>query len=233
MARAESSTALGRQLGLVINPRGTSGAGKTWLVREVMTTYRRVGSQPTPIMRANRIRPIGWRLDHPSGGRTLSVIGDYGTSRGGLDTIPLRDGGMEEAFRLASAAASDGDDVLLEGYQLCGEHDRTVALAKAQRARGKGLHVLCLNVPLSQCVQNVVARRRAGYTARPAIERTARAGQDALTHACELLHRSGVVTEWLDPLAALYRTLSLLGLRAAIDVVEAQPRPSTKIAQRG
>src|SRR3954452_12442271 len=107
MAPALEVTRLRRRLGLVINPRGTSGAGKTWLVREVMAAYQRGGCEPTPVMRRGRSRPIGWRLRHPLGGRTLCVIGDYGGAKGGTDTIPLIDGGLDEAFRLTSSEAEE------------------------------------------------------------------------------------------------------------------------------
>src|SRR3954451_22242261 len=130
MTPAQEVTELRRGLGLIINPRGTSGAGKTWLVREVMAAYRPAGSGPTPVMRQGRSRPIAWRLRHPLGGRTLCVIGDYQGPQGGTDTIPLSDGGLDEAFRVACSEAAEGHDVLLEGYQLSGEHDRTVALAE-------------------------------------------------------------------------------------------------------
>ena len=201
-------------MGLVINPRGTSGAGKTWLVREVMAAYRWAGSAPTPVMRRGRSRPIAWRLEHPFGGRTLCVIGDYQGPKGGTDTIPLTDGGLDEAFRMACSEAEEGRDVLLEGYQLSGEHDRTVALANAQRLRGRALHVFCLDIPLHRCVQNVVRRRRAGQAIRPTIEQTAAAGHAALERACFALGQSGVSCEWLDPAAALYRASLLLGLRS-------------------
>ena len=202
-------------MGLVINLRGTSGAGKTWLVREVMAAYRRGGSEPHAITRDGRSRPIGWRLEHPSGGRALCVVGDYQGARGGTDTIPLKDGGLDEAFRLANSETSAGRDVLLEGYQLSWERDRTVELAAHQRSRGQAVHVLCLDVPLSRCVQNVVRRRRAGRGARPAIERTARVGQEALVRAAALLSLAGLCCEWLEPAAALDRSLALLGVGQA------------------
>jgi hypothetical protein len=188
-----------------------------------MAAYRRAGSEPSPIIRRGRSRPIGWRLAHPSGGRALCVVGDYQGATGGTDTIPLKDGGLDEVFRLANAEASAGRDVLLEGYQLSGEHDRTIELAARQHSRGQALHVLCLDVPLSRCVQNVVRRRRAGHGARPAIERTARAGQEALVHAFLVLTEARLCCEWLEPAAALDRTLALLGLRQAF--AEATTRP--------
>src|SRR4051812_11105366 len=102
-----------------------------------MAAYRRGGSEPRAIMRQGRRRPIGWRLTHPDGGRPLCVAGDYQGTTGGTDTIPLVDGGLDGAFALAGAEASAGHDVLLEGYDLSGEYDRTLALAEAQRFRGE------------------------------------------------------------------------------------------------
>ena len=53
---------------------------------------------------------------------------------------------------------------------------------------------------------------RAGRAARPAIERTARAGHAALRAACEALRGTDAVVEWLDAAAARWRTLALLDL---------------------
>ena len=199
-------------MSLIINPRGMSGAGKSWLVREAMAAYRRRGAGAAPLCRAGRSRPIGWRLDHPWGSRLLAVIGHYEATRGGTDTIPLTDGGLDEVFRLTNALAGDGHDVLFEGLQLSGEVERTAALAREQRARGGRLHVLCLDTPLSRCVQNVMARRRVGQAARPGIERAVQAGHAALVAACESLRRSDAEVEALDAVAALRRTLALLGI---------------------
>jgi hypothetical protein len=202
-------------MGLIINPRGTSGAGKSWLVREAMAAYRRRGAGAVPLCRAGRSRPIGWRLDRPWGGRPLAVIGHYEATRGGTDTIPLTDGGLDEVFRLTNALAGDGHDVLFEGLQLSGEVERTAALARAQRMRDGRLCVLCLDTPLSRCVQNVVTRRRVGQAARPGLERTARAGRVALVAACESLRHSDAEVEVLETAAALRRTLALLGVNTA------------------
>lgn len=202
-------------MGLVINPRGTSGAGKTWLVREVMRAYCHDGAKSVPLRRDGRSRPMGCQLFHPHGLRPLAIIGHYGATRGGADTIPEADGGLGEVLRLTDALAAGGNDVLLEGLRLSGDVDGTAALARAQRGRGSALHVLCLDVPLERCVRNVVARRRAGRDALPAIERTARAGHAALTAACEALRHTEADVEWLDVPAALRRALVLLGLEPA------------------
>ena len=202
-------------MGLVINPRGTSGAGKTWLVREVMRAYCHDGAKAVSLRRDGRSRPMGCQSFHPCGGRPLAIVGHYEATRGGTDTIPEADGGLGEALRLADALAAGGNDVLLEGLQLSGDVEGTAALARAQRVRGSALHVLCLDVPLERCVRNVVARRRAGRTARIAIERTARTGHAALTAACEALRHTDAEVEWMSAPQALNRTLALLGLDPA------------------
>ena len=76
-------------MGIIVNPRGAGGSGKTTLVRRVMAAYR----DPAPILRPGRARPIGFRLAHPGYGHPLAIIGAYGATRGGCDTIPARDGG--------------------------------------------------------------------------------------------------------------------------------------------
>lgn len=202
-------------MGLVINPRGTSGAGKTWLVREVMRAYCHDGAKAVSLRRDGRSRPMGCQLFHLGGGRPLAIVGHYEATRGGTDTISEADGGLGEALRLTDALAAGGNDVLLEGLQLSGDVEGTAALARAQRARGSALHVLCLDVPLERCVRNVVARRRAGRDALPAIEHTARAGHAALMAACEALRHMEADVEWLDVPAAIRRTLALLRLDPA------------------
>lgn len=207
-------------MGLVINPRGTSGSGKTWLVRQVMAASRGAGAVAEPLCREGRVRPIGWRFAYPSDRRPLAVIGHYEATRGGIDTIPKTDGGLDEAFRLADVLATDGHDVLMEGYQLSGEVERTVALSQTQRTRGDRLHVLWLDVPLECCVRNVMVRRRAGRDAHPSVERTARAGHDALGRACQVLQHMGVDVERLDTAEALHRTLAWLDLSpTSLDVL--------------
>ncbi len=200
--------------GLVLNLRGTSGAGKTELARRLMGSYGvpQERGPATPLMRPGRARPIVWVLPHPAGGRPLALLGDHGdgAARGGCDTIPLRDGGMAEAFRLADGLARDGHDVLLEGLALSADIWNTATLARA----GHRVHVLCLATPLEECVRNVVRRRRAGAAALPVIRRTAEAGQLGLEAAVAALRATLAVAEVgvlpFDDLLARARTL--LGL---------------------
>jgi len=194
-------------MGVIVNPRGTSGSGKTEFVRRLLSDYGwKGGGDVEPIHRQGREPPIAYRLRHPQGGRPLAVLGHYAATSGGCDTIRAADGGLDEAFRLADEYASSGHDVLLEGLLLSGEHARSAALAEAHR-----LHVLRLSTPLDRCVRNVIARQRAGRRNRASIVRTAMMQQANIEQACELLQRHARV-EVLDFDGALLRARELLGL---------------------
>jgi hypothetical protein len=101
-------------LGLIINVRGQGGAGKTMLARRIMHDYGwPEGGLVHPLTRPGRAPPIGYCFRHPTGGRDLIVLGHYERRSGGCDTIPLADGGLKEAFRLAKFWAGTGRDVFL------------------------------------------------------------------------------------------------------------------------
>jgi hypothetical protein len=201
----------GLGMAVIVNPRGTGGSGKTALIRRILADYGwGRGGRVEPVRRAGRARPIAYRLPHPLGGRPLAVLGHYGPAAcGGCDTIPLRDGGLDGAFRLADGLAAAGHDVLMEGLFLSGEHRRT-----AELARGHALHVLRLDTPIEQCVRNLAARRRTGRDVRPLIARAVAAQHDAVEDACARLRWCAASVEALDFDDALRRARELLGFRA-------------------
>ena len=201
-------------MAIIINPRGTSGSGKTELVRRVLAQY---GWQPSagfadagvlePIYREGRSRPFGYRLGHPRGGRPLAVIGHYEVTSGGCDTIRATDGGLEEIMRRASDYAALGHDVLIEGLRLSSEYERSAELARAHR-----LHILRLTTPLDQCARNLVWRRRARRDTWPAIAETVADEHEKVAEACARLGLDATV-EALGFDDALARAQDLLGIR--------------------
>lgn len=194
-------------MGVIANPRGIGGSGKTELVRRILVDYGwGEGGRVEPIHHRGRHRPIAYRLLHPQGGRPLAVLGHYEATCGGCDTIRLADGGLDEAFRLADRYAAGGHDVLLEGLLLSAEHRQSAALAEVHE-----LHVLRLDTPLDRCIQNVIARRRASRRTWPAIAKTAAAQQADIEQACERL-RGCAKVEVVSFDAALARLRGLLGL---------------------
>lgn len=189
-------------MGLVLNPRGAGGAGKTELVRRVMASY----PAAEPIHRAGRAQPILYRLAHPAGGRPLVVLGHYERRSGGCDTVTLRDGGMAEVFRLAGEFASGGDDVLLEGLRLSEDHAFSAALAASH-----DLYVLRLATPPETCARNLLCRRRARAAARPAFAAAAALQHRRIEEACARLGGRATV-EHLGFDDALRRARALLAL---------------------
>ena len=201
-------------MGMIINPRGTSGSGKTELVRRVLAQYgwRRSArfedaGGPEPFYREGRSRPLGYRLRHPLGGRPLAVIGHYEVTSGGCDTIRATDGGLEEIMRRASDYAALGHDVLIEGLRLSSEYERSAELARAHR-----LHILRLTTPLDQCARNLVWRRRARRDTWPGVAQTVADEHKKVAEACERLGQDATV-ETLGFEDALARAQDLLGIR--------------------
>lgn len=206
-------------MGVIVNPRGTGGSGKTELVRRILADYGwGGGGRVEPIRREGRARPIGHRPPHPLGGRPLAVLGYYGAAAcGGCDTVPARDGGLDEVFRLADGLATAGHDVLLEGLFLSAEYRRTAALA-----RRHPLHVLGLATPVERCARNLLARRRRSAALRPLVAGVVAAQRDAAEDACARLRCSAAGVETVDFDAALRRARELLGLRPAAS--DGEPR---------
>jgi hypothetical protein len=67
--RQDRATGKDRCMGVIINPRGTSGSGKTELVRRLLSDYGwKRGGDVEPIHRKGRERPIAYLLQHPLGG---------------------------------------------------------------------------------------------------------------------------------------------------------------------
>ena len=200
-------------MGTIINPRGTSGSGKTELVRRIIAEYgwkqgaHHHGSRVEPIHRAGRDLPLGYRLQHPFGERPLVVLGHYEATSGGCDTIRAVDGGLREILRSAGEYAASGHDMLVEGLRFSSEVEFSRELAQSH-----GLHILRLSTPLERCIRNLVSRRRARWDAVPSIARNTVAEHRRVDEACERLAWHATV-EILSFDTALMRAQELLGLR--------------------
>jgi hypothetical protein len=198
---------------MIINPRGTGGSGKTELVRQVLFAYgwrddpAARGARPIdPIRRAGRSRPLGYRLEHPAGGRSLAVLGHYEVTSGGCDTIRKSDGGLDEIMGLADQHVKAGYAVILEGLRLSSEIERTTDLA-----RRHPLHILRLTTPPEHCIRNLARRRRVGQRAVAGIAQTVRDDHERIERACVALSSDAHV-EHVDFEEALARSRELLGL---------------------
>jgi hypothetical protein len=133
---------------MVINVRGTSGSGKSTIVRGIMEK-----GQVGPIGEGRK--PDGYIVQIPELVRPVYVVGPYVTACGGCDAISTQD---EICARIR--AYSTLGDVLVEGLLMSHSFARYVALDRELFARD-GTHCIWafLDTPLSLCLDRVRARR--------------------------------------------------------------------------
>ncbi len=189
---------------MIINIRGTSGSGKTHLVRQLMEQYphRRVYNE------AGRRQPIGYVFSHPEG-RKLAVVGHYETACGGCDTIPK----MEHIFELVRESAMAGYDVIFEGLLISADVNRHVELHKWAQAAGMPMEVVALTTPLQECLDSVNARRAARNPDLPPVrERNTISKFNGVRKSLERLRAAGVPVFEGSRQEALTRMQEHLGL---------------------
>lgn len=119
---------------MIIQLRGTSGSGKSTIVKHVMQRFPRI----VKLHREGRRQPIGYLCGDDKGLR-LQIIGHYETACGGCDTITS----LDDVYQQVTQAATFGYDVLYEGIMASGEYKRCVELHRA----GLDLLVIGLDVP--------------------------------------------------------------------------------------
>jgi hypothetical protein len=99
-------------MGVIINPRGTSGSGKTEFVRRILSDYGGAkGGHVEPVHREGRERPMAYRLRHPLGGRPLTVLFHYAAP--GEKPHPLRYPGWR--FRLPCPKPAHSEQTISRG----------------------------------------------------------------------------------------------------------------------
>lgn len=133
---------------MIINLRGTSGSGKTTILRQITALY----PEKVAFREAGRKQPIGYLFNRKDG-KPLAVVGHYESPCGGCDTIHS----MDKIFELVEQSKQNyGADVLFEGLLVSEDFKRSVALIN------KGFNPLFINlsVPIEVCLASVNARRR-------------------------------------------------------------------------
>lgn len=134
---------------MILNLRGTSGSGKSHLVREIVGHY----TTKLPFFIKERKRPVGYlfKRKDPRKGKDLWVPGHYETPCGGCDTIP----NLDMVFDLVRRGHTAGHDVLFEGLLVNSDRNRTIEMYK----EGLPIRIVTLGTELEVCVSSVQARR--------------------------------------------------------------------------
>lgn len=134
---------------LVIQVRGTSGSGKTWVMQQVM---ERLGNW-APRYVPRRKRPLWYRLiqDYPA----VVVLGGYDTACGGCDSV----GSAAAVYDLIQKVQVEEvpNVILAEGLLLSEDAKWTAQLL----ADGLDLRVAYLTTAVERCITQINTRRAA------------------------------------------------------------------------
>lgn len=127
---------------MIISLRGTNGAGKSWIVKQILEQYNNVSAFMVP----RRKKPMGYICSQDNCKR-LFVPGHYEIANGGIDTI----GDLKVVYQLLLEFHELGCDCLYEGMNLS---DNIHYLVRMHRA-GINVKIIYLDHSFISCVQAV------------------------------------------------------------------------------
>lgn len=129
---------------MLIQIRGTSGSGKSFIVNKLMNKYK--------------FKPIcekGEIMGYLCKDLNLFIVGRYTTACGGCDSVPTQD----EICRRIKIGLKKGYNVLFEGLICSHIAERYAKLYKDCIKRGISVTYVFLDTPLEKCRQNINKRR--------------------------------------------------------------------------
>lgn len=183
---------------MIIQIRGTSGSGKSTIVRNVLKS-----GQAVRFKRQGRRQPVGYLVRRSEGQEPIAIPGHYETACGGCDTLPSYD----DTFALVRQGRAQTTCVLFEGLLVAEEVNRTVELHKDYPGE---LVVIQLTTDVETCLESIRARRAARGDTRPLKEDNTRNRVKTIEKACEKLREAGVRVIQADRDEAARLVLELL-----------------------
>lgn len=133
---------------MIIQIRGTSGSGKTTVMRTVMRGLVEDDSTLDQCFISNRKKPIAYRH---RGTNTL-ILGHYESTCGGCDNV----GSAAKVYDLIQSHYNSSYNILCEGLLLSEDTKWTKSLFDTY---GNGLQVYFLTTSLEDCLRRVRNRR--------------------------------------------------------------------------
>jgi hypothetical protein len=176
---------------MIISVRGTSGSGKSHLVRRVVALY----TKHRDLMAPPRVKPLYTLHGRTVAGKCLVTPGHYQIANGGIDTLKS----LDEAYEIARWAARSGHDVIMEGKNM----SDGVARVNELVAEKFEVRVVVLNTDVATCLRDV--RKRGHRIAEKSIKKTYdKVHRDAVNFHCETVvgDRDAcfeVIRRWLGP----------------------------------
>lgn len=184
---------------MIISVRGTSGSGKSYLVRRVMALL------PEPQKVEHLGREVG--LLYPRN-PPLFLFGRYveGRTSAGADLVGGELKVREARFKFLEDRVKQ-EDLLFEGLMDSNEVTRTITLKRQHPT-----HIIFLNTPLQDCLAAINARRAAKGNMEPVSLKKTTEKFEELKRVRHRLKDAGVATYFLDREAAFLKVCELLGV---------------------
>jgi predicted kinase len=186
----------------IINLRGTSGSGKSTVVRRVMGHY---GSR-TPIPKTGRKQPVGY-VCFSGQRRPLWIPGHYEIPCGGCDTLKS----VQEVYDEVQAGLDQGYDVLFEGLMI----QEAKASTFISFAKQNNILVIALTTPIEDCLRAIRERRQARGNLEPLDPKNTVDRVERVRRNLFKLQDAGVRVLRLDREAAYLKCLNELGWGAS------------------
>jgi hypothetical protein len=181
---------------MIIQIRGTSGSGKSWVMRKVMYT---MGDWQGEYI-DGRKKPLYY---HSVGDWPLTLVpGHYESNCGGCDNI----GSAAEVFKLTQTLLlvrqHTVPNIIEEGLLLSEDAKWTPQL--------KDVHCLFLSTPIEQCISQIKTRRASIGNEKPLNEANTRNRVNAIERARLRLIEAGVDCRRCSPEQAVKLILKML-----------------------
>lgn len=129
---------------MLIQIRGTSGSGKTWIIKKLMSEYE-----------FNPIKKNGVVMGYYCEELNTFLVGKYETACGGCDSIKTQD---ETCSRIRKAL-NKGWNVIFEGLICSHISKRYAELYEELTEKGEKVEYIFLNTSLEKCRDNINKRR--------------------------------------------------------------------------
>jgi len=182
----------------IINIRGTSGCGKSTVVRALMGD----NAEPLPNEKG---RVENYRIPGVDGKPDTYIIGRYETACGGCDGVKTQNEICNRVRHFSKLG-----NVVFEGLLISHLHSRYRDLA---RELGEEDFVfLFLDTPLEVCLDRVRARREARGNMKPLNPKNTTDKWNDMRRVSQKLIDDKLRVEWIDYTSPFWRARELLGL---------------------
>lgn len=162
---------------MIIQIRGTSGSGKTWIVKRLMEKFP---FKPV-VTKSGEIKGYYCKK------LNLFIVGKYTTACGGCDTIKSQD----EICHRIEKAVQRGWDVLFEGLICSHIAARYADLYHKHQQQGNPVRFVFLDTPLEVCREQI-NKRRAERGKPPVFAKNTEKDYTSTHRSRENMHSMGV-----------------------------------------